>query len=120
LGSDASHLVAAHDCLVDVRARHGEHGLLVFVDLLIDTWAELAKLDRAASGPATSPQERLAEWQRREQQQLARRELKIAHVCEGCGKVRLGRRWVKGKPRPGYVAMSDLCPECDAKTIASP
>ncbi|MEX1090674.1 MAG: hypothetical protein WEC36_15790 [Phycisphaeraceae bacterium] len=61
-----------------------------------------------------------AEAQREAQAQAARDDeaaaaLRIAVVCERCGRLRRGKRWIKAPVPSGYIRIGGGCPDCDAK-----
>lgn len=93
-----------------LREKYGDAGLIAFVDLLMNEWAELAVGGRF---PTTADLERAAEEAR---QGLIRAHnevnLRFAYVCEKCKRLRRGRRWIQSKPPEGHVVIGDSCPAC--------
>ncbi len=103
------------DTLQDLRARYGESAWLVFVDLLIAEWAELDEPRRAEVFRVPTEAEirhRVDQEIANQRANAARGRLQVAAICDYCGKLRRGQRWVKGEPPAGYVSVEGCCPQC--------
>lgn len=105
------------DFLTELRDKYGDAGLAAFARGLLE-YCE----SEADAGPERyrepTPGELRAEVERRLQEEQRHRafdRLDIAVVCEGCGRLRRGRRWVKQQPARGFAVVKDACPSCDGR-----
>jgi len=103
------------DALRALRRKYGENAWLVFVDMLVREWADIDEQFRAEafSVPTETDIRRkvdseMSGWECR----LARDQLRIATVCDYCGKLRRGRHWIKADPPEGYAVQGGGCPTC--------
>ena len=114
---------ALGDFLDDFQRRHGDQGLLIFIDELRRCLRRTRALDDEDEigdeppAPLTKTEE-LQLLERENQDRLStwyRRRLAIRVVCPKCGRVRHGRRWVHADLAEGEPSVRGVCPDCEAK-----
>ena len=81
--------------LRELADRHGEGVGLLFMDLVLDSWSAVTR-----SEPERDFQE-------------GRDALRVVVRCAACGKIRQGRRWVRGKPPADHEVLGDKCAACE-------
>ena len=101
----------------DLELKYGDKALVTFATLFFEEWSRAADFEEGRT-PASS-KERL-EWERREEEvrregaayEEARDNLLASWVCDQCGKLRRGRRWVDQEPPSSHIVLRDICPVC--------
>jgi hypothetical protein len=102
-------LPAMLEALDALRAKYGEHVLLLLWDEVLSTWREEVALTETDEGVR---QRQAEEERRRAAEEAARRRLAVAVQCERCGRVRRGRKWTKGGAPAGHAVTYSICPAC--------
>lgn len=99
------------DRLQELRDCHGDAGYVAFLDQLVATLTE----ESAGSVEPTEAELRQKEAERAKQErhQRAREELRFCHVCDDCGRLRTGTRWIEAPPPDGFFVWKDRSPFCD-------
>lgn len=103
------------DRLMKLHQQHGAALLTELGDTVLRAVVKRAGVE-AAFAPQFDQIERTAIERAREQaaRTQAYAQLHVAVVCDGCGKVRRGKRWVKAQPPNGYIVEPGSCPDCEA------
>jgi hypothetical protein len=114
--TDIDGLAGAVKALGDLRRAYGAGILAEFGEILLGKWGEILDASPEHFGAPTPADLRQKDEARRkaDAEAEARRELRIATICDACKKLRRGRRWIKAGPPAGFVVMADLCPACAA------
>lgn len=117
-------VVALADYLDGIEAYYGEAGLIVVFREMLREWRIQADLDRKFIERVTPDQLR-AEIERRvrdeilsEQRYDAMERLDVAVVCDECGRLRRGQRWIVADPPESVQALKGYCsdyPKCSSK-----
>lgn len=107
--------VAAVETLRDILLRYGAAGLSRFAELLLEEWGATVDESGDTFQPLTADNiaKRALEERERLEESAARDRFEVAVVCDECGKLRRGRRWIKSSPPAGFVVDQILCPKCD-------
>lgn len=95
----------------ELREKYGEAAVAVeLLDRMTAEWRTWLELERDEQTPE---RRRLREQQaqEREREEQAESDLRISVVC-GCGRVRKGTTWPKGKPPAGFATIEGVCPLC--------
>ena len=103
--------------LNELQNEYGDGGPLAFVEhLVVALRAEVEHHPVAAKPLTAGGLAGLVEAaQRQHDAAAARTLLRLAVVCEDCGKLRRGRSWVAETPPAGFDIRKDLCPACERK-----
>ena len=104
--------------IIDLQGKYGKKAAETFAQAFMDRWCWVVDAFPDDWRPATS--EELREQQRRHEEskrkdaeyEQAVDELRVSSVCEKCGKLRRGRRWLDEAPPPDHVVVRDGCPTC--------
>jgi len=106
--------------LSDLDELHSKHGVSGWLAFLV-TFIEESKADIARYPDATRPKAQedidlaVAECHERMENSIASDALKVATVCEDCGKLRRGRKWVVEDPPADHCVAEWVCPRCEKK-----
>lgn len=96
-----------------IAQRHGDRGLLLFLDVLTEQLREAADLHDLFSQP--DPR-RAAQLRRideeRAQEARAREQLQTCVQCESCDAIRVGKTWKRIKPPSSVAIIGGQCPDC--------
>lgn len=98
--------------LHELHDRHGADFLRELGALVIAQVEAVAKA--AQQFPIDLEAQRQAQAQAARQQE-AFAQLRIAIVCETCGRLRRGKRWIKAEVPRDHARIGAGCPDCDAK-----
>lgn len=107
------------EMLDELRRRFGDGGLLVY---LSENMAYLRRLNQepiaTTPPPDTLPydeERELIEGEiRRRRESWHWERLRIRYVCESCGRMRHGRKWVQAEPGHGVPFVKGTCPACES------
>ena len=118
-GIEAS-LPAVVGLLRGLISLHGPAVAVLIVQLLVDEWGGLVDTYPDVYAESSAADIRKAEDLARQldADRRARDKLLVAVVCEDCGKLRRGRRWIIQKPPTGYVKQLSQCPACEKEATA--
>lgn len=102
----------------DLEAKYGDRALATFAAVFMERWSWTVDHHPEDWRPASSEARR--EWARRNEEikregterDEATADLRVAFVCDGCGKLRRGRRWIDEEPPAGHIVTDDICPTC--------
>jgi hypothetical protein len=103
--------------LDDLRQRFGDGGLLVFISELLAycRGSNSAPLDDSPlpdSIPHDEARQILAGELKQRRETWFRDRARIRVICDKCGRLRNGRRWLKADPAPGEPSVKGRCPTC--------
>lgn len=114
MASDAQ-LPAAVDALDGLREKHGDAAMVQFAELVLEQWRSSVKHSAECDNdPAIQrSQEAFERKARLETEQ--KNALRVVSKCEGCHRIRRGRKWTVAKPPADHAVLIDTCPACMAR-----
>jgi len=103
------------DTLTALKDKYGDPGLIVFVrEVMAYFSARIADFPDQYREPTAAEMRVKAERHvDQEKRSVAFSRLRITIVCEKCGKLRRGRRWVNQKPPKDHAVVKGVCPKCE-------
>ena len=111
-----SKLPAAIRMVEQIEAKHGGAGLAAVADVLRDHWKlyilELGQ-DYFTLDTPDEIRDQAEERIKRLPDEKAQRELRAVYRCDGCERIRKGRKWADGNVPKGYAVAHAVCPKCE-------